>query len=721
MQKLTFRFALFLILFRPAFADSISPDNELGIQFDHTANVSEIPKVHKKIWPDFCLKHLQDDPEGCSAWDSEYCYKTKRCLPQLCFIKDKHSEAHIDRKLIDRLRDLSHLIPTSKNGNCDYAYCPVCAQTVIRGVAWVEGPYPYEDFDTYIFYPYYECECTEKIISSRDSIDEKHYAIYKGWQFCNNPAIHHCYFDWHHQTYFRHLENFLLYAKENPKCHCYWPQTNVSAKELSDSAYEALSQAIESSYLYYALPNFSPYMIRSPGLGSRAPTHTERWIHGFLSGLLTHTFFYSQYRDILSDLDQYSETFPILHSRLLDVEETIQQPFLKLYHQCIQNHPHPKIYYERGMILFHRGDTLDSLEDIRKFITYAEKNNLNDLLSSDLYLKEGQLLSECLSYDEALIALTKAIEKDSKNQEAYFERAIAYFETGDFSKALSDYLVSGNHPKKIDPGPFQRFDYVKFGLGMSSGILKGAQDSTKEFVPSLLSSFKGISRGLWAFVSHPLQISHDMVKCAYACLEFLKDYITTEKLDELVPELRECLKTLMLIDDQAKGSYVGHMIGKYGTDIFIGSGSVKAIHYYRNLRRANAIMTLETAAISPKLAQEVLELAAKEEALRYASIRSGNLKIHWDRQGKHIPGRHNYQPGKGIFEHPDPQRLVNEFAGTGQRLNHEIPGKPGYKERVDFQEYIGIWKNEEGLALPTTRGSISYGKDGTHIIPLKPK
>jgi tetratricopeptide (TPR) repeat protein len=96
----------------------------------------------------------------------------------------------------------------------------------------------------------------------------------------------------------------------------------------------------------------------------------------------------------------------------------------------------------RGMVLFHRGENLDSLADIRKFISYAENNRYQELLTLDLYLKEGCLLSESLSYDEAIIALTKAIEHDPKNVDAYFERAIAYFETGDFSKALSDYLAS---------------------------------------------------------------------------------------------------------------------------------------------------------------------------------------------------------------------------------------------------------------------------------------
>lgn len=679
---------------------------------------SVTPKIHQGIWPDFCLKHLQDDLEGCSAWGE---YENNGL--QLDFLIDGHSEAQVDRELIDRVRHLSHLIPQRKQGNkrhCDYAYCPNCSQTVIRGVSYYEDEDEDEDGNdvySYIYFPVYKCGCTGQWWLDLDDLWNEECDIYEGWQFCNAPTIYHGYFDWHHQTYFRHLQNFLLYEKENPACSCYWSQSDSRAKEVSDFAYTKLKQAFEASNLDTARSTFTPYL-------------TERSLHGFLSGLLTHTFFYSQHRDILLDLDQHSlkelppNDYLLVHNQLIDVEASIQSPFLKLYNQCLQKHPHPKIYYERGMVLFHQGDTLDSLEDIRKFISYAEKNHYHDLLTSDLYLKEGRLLSECLSYDEAIVALTRAIEKDSANKDAYFERAIAYFETGDFSKALSDYLASGIRPKKIDPKKVGRFNSITFGQGIALGMLKGGQDSVTEFVPSLLSCFRGISRGIWAFVSSPIETSQEMVDCAHACLEFIKDNTTKEMLCKIVPELQECLSKWDQLDDYTKGRYIGYVIGKYGADIFIASGSVKAIQLYRNLRRANALMTLETASISPKLTQEVLEQAVKQEKIREAILKSGNLKIRWDRQGKHIPGKHNYDPAKrkGILTHEDPQKLVDKYAGTGRKVGSHQPGTPGYKEIVDFEETIGYFVDKQsGQTFPTNWGSIDYAKDGVHIVPRRPR
>jgi hypothetical protein len=252
-------------------------------------------------------------------------------------------------------------------------------------------------------------------------------------------------------------------------------------------------------------------------------------------------------------------------------------------------------------------------------------------------------------------------------------------------------------------------------------MLKGGQDSVTEFVPSLLSCFRGISKGIWAFVSSPIEVSQEIVDYAYACLEFIKDNTTKEMLCKLVPELQECLKKWDQLDDCTKGKYIGYVVGKYGVDIFIASGSVKAIQLYRNLRKANAVMTLETASISPKLAQEVLEQAINQEKIRETILKSGNLKIRWDRQGKHIPGKHNYDPKRSTFTHSDPQTLINKYAGTGRRINHHDPGTPGYKEVVDFEDVIGIWKDENGIVeLPTTNGFITYSKEGVHIVPTRP-
>jgi RHS repeat-associated protein len=86
-----------------------------------------------------------------------------------------------------------------------------------------------------------------------------------------------------------------------------------------------------------------------------------------------------------------------------------------------------------------------------------------------------------------------------------------------------------------------------------------------------------------------------------------------------------------------------------------------------------------------------------------------------DKQGKHIPGHKNFIPGRSPLTHPDPQGLLDRFAGTGQAVGAIPSGQPGFKERVDFGEIIGQVNGQ-----PTTKGIIHYAKDGAHIVPANP-
>lgn len=91
-------------------------------------------------------------------------------------------------------------------------------------------------------------------------------------------------------------------------------------------------------------------------------------------------------------------------------------------------------------------------------------------------------------------------------------------------------------------------------------------------------------------------------------------------------------------------------------------------------------------------------------------------------QKKHLFKYMKQGDTRSILTHETPQKLVDEFAGRGYKINQALPGTPGYRERVNFQEKIGIWRSEDGLiAKDTSIGMIVYAKDGVHIIPLRPK
>ena len=90
--------------------------------------------------------------------------------------------------------------------------------------------------------------------------------------------------------------------------------------------------------------------------------------------------------------------------------------------------------------------------------------------------------------------------------------------------------------------------------------------------------------------------------------------------------------------------------------------------------------------------------------------------VHEANQAKHMPGETGFIEGRSEFTGTmeDAQRLISEFAGTGQRINDQ-------KERVDFGEVIGNWVDQDTVEkFPTTRGIIHYGKNGAHVVPSRP-
>lgn len=96
-------------------------------------------------------------------------------------------------------------------------------------------------------------------------------------------------------------------------------------------------------------------------------------------------------------------------------------------------------------------------------------------------------------------------------------------------------------------------------------------------------------------------------------------------------------------------------------------------------------------------------------------------RIHMGQQGKHIPGHNNFRPGRSVL-HANPEELARR-AGTGQQVGRIPVGQPGSRERVVYDEVIGL--NVEGgsggVGVPTRVGIIHYSSHGIHIVPGRPQ
>ncbi|WP_081732745.1 polymorphic toxin type 50 domain-containing protein [Blautia producta] len=98
-----------------------------------------------------------------------------------------------------------------------------------------------------------------------------------------------------------------------------------------------------------------------------------------------------------------------------------------------------------------------------------------------------------------------------------------------------------------------------------------------------------------------------------------------------------------------------------------------------------------------------------------------NKLIESGKQGKHIIGHNNYVKGRSYLtvSLEEAQRLVYKYAGTGE-LKRDRFGKWTNKEFVSAEKDVGVVVDPQtGEEFVTSRFSIHYSKNGTHIVPRK--
>lgn len=402
---------------------------------------------------------------------------------------------------------------------------------------------------------------------------------------------------------------------------------------------------------------------------------------------------------------------------------------IPLYKNILTKCTHKNSYnlaliYNEGLLGFVIGDYETSLNKINEFVLFSETSKLQEkLLSSKIYQKQGESQLEVGLYHEAIVALTKSIQKDPTNKESYFSRSAAYFEIGDFPSAVSDYQASKAQDLSIE---IPQQISAEFSSALLEGIIEGGKEAVIELVPHLCNTAYGLGKSLWCFMQQPIDTTkhfcHTGYKAGEAAVEYFKN-LDQEKLDQIAEELVQLYETYDSLDDTGKGHIIGHCIGKYGVDIFAVGSTFKCASALKNLKHANLACNLEAMAASTTSCEAMTTAALKHAAEREAFFK--NVKIHWGRQGKHLTNHNNYEPEKfrSILVHDEPEKLLTKYAGKGIAKNKMESGTVGYVERVDFEEVIGFYIDTKNptIKVPTTKGTIKYSKDGAHIVPSHPE
>lgn len=350
----------------------------------------------------------------------------------------------------------------------------------------------------------------------------------------------------------------------------------------------------------------------------------------------------------------------------------------------------------------------------------------------------GQSYMETAQYSKAIEVLNDLIQKDPTNQEAYFHRAAAYFETGNFDDALTDFLES-NHSNQITQSSSQASN--EFTQALLIHLQKGASESVRDFVPSLCSSAHGLNATLWAlnwstnpFNPKVLDNMKNFANASYEVGTCIVNYcknVDVETFDSYVDQIKFLYQQYDQLNDVQKGELIGYTIGRYGVDILSGAVATEGMQYvntivplFRNLRNANRICNFSAMCQSEAEKKAIIASSLVHETEREIYLK--RIKIHWDKQNKHIPNEHNFLQGRGtiLIEKSELEVLTRKYIGTGQRVDGSF-GDGGFVERVDFKKIIGeyaIKVNGKVTYIPTSKGIIKHAKDGTvHIIPSNPE
>lgn len=149
-----------------------------------------------------------------------------------------------------------------------------------------------------------------------------------------------------------------------------------------------------------------------------------------------------------------NESLAILCTNVGDCER-----FLADYQQAINdytkalayNERYGLAYWNRGVALDHLANYVDALKDYTKALTFYQSDPAS---LSILYRNIGSCKMNLLDYDEALVAVNKALELNNQNRAAYWDRAVIYSDKKMHAESIRDYTTAiGYYSNDLDNLP----------------------------------------------------------------------------------------------------------------------------------------------------------------------------------------------------------------------------------------------------------------------------
>lgn len=232
----------------------------------------------------------------------------------------------------------------------------------------------------------------------------------------------------------------------------------------------------------------------------------------------------------------------------------------------------------------------------------------------------------------------------------YLARAYANFELKNFEQALEDYAISNNfdvtppllpssQPLYFDK-PFSNLtptNRIEFSKGFVLGGMQGFNESSRQFIPSLLHTITGIGQGLWFFSKDPIHISQEFMEIVGLYVSLAKHHLEDADFDDIIPEMDKLLSRWGVLNDFEKGRQIGLVIGKYGVDVFLTGKTIQLARKFREVKYAHAALTLD-ACENVKQCEAILKEAKDRTLFRRTIFKDAKIKLNKNKQKIHVPG-----------------------------------------------------------------------------------
>ena len=282
------------------------------------------------------------------------------------------------------------------------------------------------------------------------------------------------------------------------------------------------------------------------------------------------------------------------HNRIIQELDKVRANYKKIFSNCLNHHQAISAQYTLALYQLYEREYGKALENIRSVVLRADLDTLENKLASKICQSYGGIELELGFFDNAIVALKQAIDRDPYNRVAYLDLATAYFEKGQFDKGFEHYLKS--------EAPFTSHSRFAYASGFVRGIKQGATHCLEKFIPNMVSSARGLSHGLWAFAMHPVDTSIQIVQSSEAIIQYIREHAPIEVAKRVIPELHELVSLYDSLSEERRGELTGIVIGKYGLEVLTFYAGGKGWHAYQELKSANTVMTFKamTSAASKK-------------------------------------------------------------------------------------------------------------------------